>query len=230
MKYKAVIFDLFGTLVKIYSRQEYKDGLAKMAAALDIPFSDFQRLWLETDHLRGTGKISTLELIVKEICPRLGAAPRSEQVQAACQVRNNYVLFQLIPREDALPTLKSLKSGGHKLGLLSNCSTEVPTLWGHTPFAGIFDAPVFSSAVGFRKPDPRIYEIALERLKVMARECLFVADGDGGELAAAQSMGMTSVILHIPEENGADSLRLDKEDWHGDAISSLSEVLTLVEN
>jgi putative hydrolase of the HAD superfamily len=134
----------------------------------------------------------------------------------------------LIPRDDTITTITTLKSQGYTLGLISNCSPEVPLLWGRTPFAGLFDVPVFSCAVGYRKPDPRIYEIALERLQKKPRECIFVADGDSGELAAAQKLGITAVCLYIPEERGDDYLYLDKEEWHRAKIASLSEILELV--
>lgn len=43
MKYKAVIFDLFGTVVEPFSSQEYDRSLADMADALSVPRQDFKR-------------------------------------------------------------------------------------------------------------------------------------------------------------------------------------------
>ena len=56
MKYRAVIFDLFGTLVDIFSWSEYQRVCQRMAAALDVPYEDFMRLWTgNSARLRRTG-------------------------------------------------------------------------------------------------------------------------------------------------------------------------------
>src|SRR5439155_6621926 len=88
----------------------------------------------------------------------------------------------LVPRPDALGTLEELRRRGLRLGLISVCSQDVPDVWDETPLAGVLDETVFSCDVGVSKPDPRIYEIACERLGVEPRECLFVGDGANDEL------------------------------------------------
>ena len=51
MKYQAVIFDLFGTLIDNFSLREHQSVLAQMASVLSAPPDDFTRLWFETsDH------------------------------------------------------------------------------------------------------------------------------------------------------------------------------------
>ena len=53
--------------------------------------------------------------------------------------------------------------------MISVCTQDVPQVWDETPLGGKFDATVFSCDVGVSKPDPRIYEIACERLERRAR-------------------------------------------------------------
>jgi putative hydrolase of the HAD superfamily len=67
----------------------------------------------------------------------------------------------------------------------------------------LFDVIVLSGALGIRKPDPRIYVIAAERLGVAPERCVFV-DDLGGNLKPAKALGMatirhTSAALTIPE-------------------------------
>lgn len=57
MAYEAVIFDLFGTLVDMFSYQEHQHTLSEMAATLCVPLKDFSRLWMET--LKGDKPIHT---------------------------------------------------------------------------------------------------------------------------------------------------------------------------
>jgi putative hydrolase of the HAD superfamily len=63
-------------------------------------------------------------------------------------------------------------------------------VWSETPFAGLFDAEVFSCSCRLRKPDPQIYRSALDQLGVAAQEALFVRDGANDELAGAERVGM----------------------------------------
>ena len=64
MRYSAVIFDLFGALVRSFTRQEYDQVNARMAKAVGIPFSDFWSLVAETGHGWYAGHYSS-----KEVCP-----------------------------------------------------------------------------------------------------------------------------------------------------------------
>ena len=70
--------------------------------------------------------------------------------------------------------------------MISVCSGDVEDVWDETPLAPHFDDVVLSCAVGLRKPDPAIYQLACERLGVEPEECLFVGDGANDELAGAE--------------------------------------------
>jgi len=56
----------------------------------------------------------------------------------------------------------------------------------------LFDDVVESSVIGVRKPEPRFYEIACERLGVEPEECIFL-DDLGINLKPARAMGMTTI-------------------------------------
>lgn len=55
MKYTAVIFDLFGTLVEYLSDQEYRSVLGRMASMLSAPADKFIQLWHDTGNKRMLG-------------------------------------------------------------------------------------------------------------------------------------------------------------------------------
>jgi putative hydrolase of the HAD superfamily len=101
----------------------------------------------------------------------------------------------------------------------------VPRLWPETDFHGLFDAEVFSSSVGLRKPDPRIYRLALEQLEVPAEEAMFVGDGANDELAGAGRVGMTAVMLELEPEELPGEIQ---PDWDGLRIRALPELLELL--
>ena len=71
--------------------------------------------------------------------------------------------------------IRSLKPH-YRIGIISNAWSQVAQLLAEWGIADAFDAVVGSGDVGIMKPDPRIYQIALERLHVAAQEAVFVDD------------------------------------------------------
>lgn len=226
MKYEAVFFDLFGTLVKIFSRREYDQVLAQVAGVLMAQKQDFARLWRETFDDRVRGVFPTTQASVAHICRLLGIDVDDEQVAAAAQLRFDYIQRSLAPRSDAVETLSELRAMGYKVGLISDCSPEIPHVWEETVFVPLVGSPVFSCVVGLKKPDPRIYHLACERLAVGPRACLYVGDGGSRELTGAAQVGMHPILIRDRDER--DAFRVDGEDWDGPTISTLREVLNLV--
>ena len=67
------------------------------------------------------------------------------------------------------------------------------------PVMDMFDVIVESSIEGVRKPNPRIYEIACERIGVEANHCVFL-DDLGINLKPARAMGMTTIKVVDPDD------------------------------
>ncbi len=230
MKYQAVIFDLFGTLVDIFSRREYESTLTEMVSILKVPYDDFYKIWMQTAKKRTTGVFKTIEENLEYICRELKIPTTEEQIKEATRVRYKYLTRALTPRQDAIKVISSLKSSGYKIGLISNCSIEPPLIWPTTPFAPFFNVALFSSVVGILKPDRRIFQMAAEQLMVKPSKCVYIGDGGDNELAAAANAGMTPVLIRAAHEDSTDALRPNDEitNFTGIKISSLKEVLNLV--
>lgn len=229
MKYEAVIFDLFGTLVSPFSFQKHEQTLSEMAAILEISPQDFARMFEdETRYMRETGGFITIAANIEYICQQLNVQVEAEKVAEAAQMRLNFTRHTLTPRPDATETVTKLKTTGHKTGLISDCSPEVPYLWQELPFASLVEAPIFSCSVKLKKPDPRIYRLACERLEVTPQSCLYVGDGGSQELTGALEVGMHPVLIRGSLEDTYDAYRPDVEEWQGDKVSTLSDILTLI--
>ena len=101
----------------------------------------------------------------------------------------------LHPNEPMIEFMRSLRGRGMRMALLTNNVREWEPKWrAKIPSVDeIFEVIVDSGFVGMRKPDPRIYELTLERLGgVRAEECVFVDDLDVN-CAAAAELGMHPV-------------------------------------
>ena len=57
-----------------------------------------------------------------------------------------------------------------------------------------FDTVIFSYVTGYVKPEPEIYQIALDSLGVTAEESIFVGDGGSDEIRGAKEVGFTTVM------------------------------------
>ena len=216
MKYRAVIFDLWQTLVP-WSVEASDRFYERMADAIGVDRGRFREAWVDGRQGREIGPIADH---LRGLFTDLGVDGDLEQLMS---MRLDWTKESLVPRPDALETLTELRRGGYGLGLISVCSEEVSRVWEDTSLGDKFDVTVFSCDVGISKPDPRIYEIACERLDVEPADCLFVGDGANDELPGAERVGMTAVQLRAPGEELTESGKA----WQGASIHHLAEVLEL---
>lgn len=229
MKYEAVIFDLFGTLVDSFPYKEYQSVLKQMASILTVSFDTFRQLWAETVIERNTGIFQNVEANIDYICRDIGVSTNDTKIRIASKIRYDFIADRMRPRKDAIDVLSYLQSQGLRIGLISNCTPETPLIWKDTPFAPLFDITVFSCSVGVMKPNHLIYKIALEQLATKPGNCLYIGDGGNQELTGAANIGMHPAMISVPYENNPNELIGSREEWDSPIISSLREVLTLLE-
>jgi len=226
VKYKAVIFDLGGTLSRSAPWEEYRNAACKMAAVCSIPEEKFVELWFSESSGLGLGLYPRYQDYIRHICKTLNINVAESLIETAGEIPITITKqYVIVPREGALELLSYLKSNDYKIGLISDCAPDLPQIWNETLFAPYFDVTVFSCLAGMNKADPRIFHIALEKLAVKPENCIYIADGMRKELSNAAALGMTALQLYLPEENDDSPIR---EDWRGEKISSLQEVFNLL--
>ena len=218
---------MYGTLVDDFA-SSVGQLHAEFVDALAVPSEPFMKLWRQTTEMRVIGAFQTVEATIEYVCNLLGAPLTAKQLTRAVEIRLQLIKRTLSPRPDALETLERLKNDGYKIGLLSNCSIEIPILWPETEFAALMDSAIFSSRERLKKPDPRIYKLACERLGVKPEKCLYIADGENHELAAAANAGLHSVLLRNSLRDNDHELLREAREWQGDSIGNLTEVLQRV--
>jgi ribosomal protein S18 acetylase RimI-like enzyme len=74
-----------------------------------------------------------------------------------------------------------------------------------------------------------MYQLICKRLGVEPRTCLYVADGENYELAAAAQAGLHPVLIRNPTSRKRPNLFREATEWQGCAIAELSEVLGIVD-
>lgn len=219
----AVVFDLFGTLVDNFRRDEFAAVLAAMADAMAAPVGPFSA---EVQRLIPGSLIGAYDIAGEALlaCRALGLERSETQAaQAAARWRAWMAGLLARPRPGALETLAQIRGRGLRLGLLSDCARDVPQLWPASPLARVIDVPVFSAEEGVAKPAATVYRRACARLGVQPAAVLYVGD-TADEVAGAQAAGLRPLRLLAPGER-ADTHLADRTPWPGPTIAALPEVL-----
>ena len=136
-----------------------------------------------------TGRLTEAQFVAK-----LGAALREELGREVDLARFGETFFEhLHPNEELFAFMRTLHERGFKMAILTNNVREWEPLWrSMLPIDELFELVVDSGFEGVRKPDPRIYEVTLDRLGVAAEATLFVDDMEIN-CDAARALGMQAV-------------------------------------
>jgi putative hydrolase of the HAD superfamily len=207
-----VIFDLWNTIAE-WPHERWAEVRPRVAERFGLSPEEFDSRWYgELATMRETRPFADV-LALFDLSPKV-----AEEVVS---MRREVTRQGLVPVPGALETIGALRERGLRTGLITVCSEDVALLWPETAFHGLFDAEVFSATCGLRKPDPRIYRLALDGLGVEAEEAVFVGDGANDELAGAERVGMRAVGVESPGGELPD-------DWAGPRIRELPELLELL--
>lgn len=166
MSIKAVFFDLGGVLV----RTEFQAPRQQLAERLGMEYDDLVKIVFDSDSgiKATTGEISSDEHW-DSVLKRL-KRPASELVA----IRDEFFAGDIVDRT-LLDYIRSLR-GKFKTGLISNAWSDLRDFIVREKFDDAFDKIIISAEVGVAKPEPRIFQIALEQLGVSPNEAVFVDD------------------------------------------------------
>lgn len=114
-----------------------------------------------------------------------------------------------IDRSIVVDTLRELRALGVRHCIITNNAKEFADAWRTlVPVDELFDDVVDSSAVGMRKPNPAIYELALERLGVADPAGTVFLDDFAPNVEAARVLGMHGIVVEHPDPAMAALRRL----------------------
>lgn len=192
-QYRAVIFDLFHTLTSLDSGIASGKGTSAMLGVSRESWNE-QLLNNSPDRLRG--RLTDPFLIIKKMALQIDPAIDDRTVRRAVETRNKRFRYALVNIDPGvLATLKKLKQHDIRTGLISNADVMEIAAWPDSPLREYIDQAVFSSAVGFIKPEREIFDICIKRLGVDPAEIIYAGDGGSDELRAARKIGMTTVMV-----------------------------------
>ncbi len=215
-----VLLDFFGTLVD-YSpsrtEQGYYASHAFVAAqGAQLSYAGFLEAWaeesarLDARSARDDSEFSMQEVATAVLARVLRREP--EPTQAAALARayvhewNTAVVYP-----PGMTELVGTLAARFRLAVVSNTHQRdlVPDHLAAMGIAHHMDAVITSVDVGWRKPHPSIYAVALRRLGITAASAVFVGDSYGADYAGPAAAGMTSFLIDPAHQHDVpDSQRL----------------------
>lgn len=206
----AVFFDLGSTLIHskdpwppIYEQAEQAllEALGRRSVVIDpaaftAEFGGFIRSYYE--NRPDDNREKTTLAVLREFLERQGFRDAAENILRAgldamyAVTQRNWYLD-----EDTIPTLEILHKRGYRLGLISNTSDDknVQQLIDRDNLRPFFATIVTSAALGIRKPDTRIFNAALEKMKIDPGDAVMVGDMLDADILGANHAGMYSIWI-----------------------------------
>jgi HAD superfamily hydrolase (TIGR01549 family) len=232
MPVKAVLFDMFDTLMLIERNHEfYSPSLMRMyrylaSKGMDVDFEKFNNTYVDVrDGLYEKADLNWEEphfnVRIAETLKRLGYNydVSSPVVAAAtgefCEEFMKYVRIDV----DTENMLKALH-GKYKLGIISNFAIPecVLTLLSRSRIDAYFDLVIVSGAVNKRKPAEEIFKTALTLLGISASEAVFVGDTIDADIEGPKAVGMKAVYIERRKQKVSEKFQPDL------SIKSLKEL------
>jgi len=209
MQIKAVLFDMFDTLILIDRNYEfYNQAVINMHnyvvnQGVNVNFEQFYDAYVKArDDLYAQAE-ETLEephfnVRIQNALQLLGHNYNisSPIVTGATWEFTKKFISHVQIDEHAKPVLQNLQ-GNYKLGLVSNFAIPetIYSLLKTNDLTSLLDPVVISGEVNKRKPSPEIFQIALQKLDVLAEEAVFVGDTADADVAGAHAVGMKAVYI-----------------------------------
>jgi putative hydrolase of the HAD superfamily len=187
--YRAVIFDLGGVVFPspfdAFDAYDHGNDLEKGTVRALIRSSSETGAWAHLER----GKFT-----MDEFCVALEAEALDAGFVLDARHLMELVGSSLRPRPEMTRAIERIRASGLRTAALTNNWADEQRTHTQNPVrdSELFDVVVESAVEGLRKPDPRIYELALARLDVLASETVFL-DDLGINLKPARDMGMTTI-------------------------------------
>jgi len=165
---KTILFDVFGTLITQPGRRI--DGYSRLFSVERLPFM-------------------TRDVDIEVFAQELGREHLLPVIrQALTKELDAFVLYQ-----DVAETLRRLRALNYQIGLCSNLAKSYGAAV-NALLPGL-DAYIFSYEVGYKKPQPEIYQAACDALNCPPGDVLFVGDCQKADVDGPQDFGMQARLI-----------------------------------
>lgn len=203
LEYKNYIFDLYGTIIDIHTEEGELKLWEELAKYYQKQGAEFKAQEIWDDYIAYVGKELEkaeeiqVETVFRQLYADKGVEADDALIAETCRFFRDTSTYHLRLYEWSLPILKKLKENGKKVYLLSNAQRsftyhEMEKL----DIVKYFDKIYISSDHGVKKPNPKFFQILIEKEGVDAKESLFLGNDQTCDILGAQGVGMDTWYVH----------------------------------
>ena len=192
--YRAVIFDLGGVVLG-----SPLHAIAAYEREIGIPVNFINRVVMDTAPTGAWSRLERGELSMEGFYQAFDqdCAQAGREISARSMMER--MALSAAPRPSMLEAVSRIKSEGLSVAALTNnWASDEPGTRSNNNVRDHFDVFIESSVEGLRKPDPKSYRLACDRLSVSPQQAIFL-DDIGANLKPARQLGMTTLKVVTPE-------------------------------
>ena len=208
---KAVMFDMGGTLEDLYSDADNEKRTARglygilQKLGIEVPCGEgelWAKVYPEILRYKDEAEVTLMELKPEQIWPDYGfkdiPVDREKLAAASEEIAHMWEVtyFDRSLRKNVEPMLRGLKELGMYVAAVSNTASvfQVFSTLEEYGVRKYFDDITLSSIVGYRKPHPNIFKIALCQGGFAPKECAFVGDTVSRDVVGPKKVGFGKVF------------------------------------
>ena len=207
-----IFFDLDHTLWDFDKNSKITNGIIFEKNQIDIPLEHFLEAYLpinkEMWQLYRKGKVTKEELRFKRLRTTFESiGERSIKKEIIDQIANDYITYlsqQKYLISGAMDILMYLQER-YKLHIITNGFQEVQNhKLNNSEIGNYFDVIVNSDMAGVKKPDPKIFELALNKANVNPEQSVMIGDDLEADVMGAISLGMEAILYNYHNDKVED--------------------------
>ena len=210
-KIRAIIFDCYSTLIDIKTNEEKEEVYNYLSLYLQYygVRMDAERLksalYAEKEQYLQSQKERYPEVDLETVFSNILKKEDRDNpflAESCCKLLRvlSRERFQLFP--DSLPVLEEMKKGGYPTAVVSDAQKvfyrEEGEILGINRF---FDFIVVSTQFGFKKPDPRLFNLACTLLDVPPVEAVYIGNDPEVDVNGAKQINMQAILLDREAKN-----------------------------
>ncbi|MEQ4490076.1 MAG: HAD family hydrolase [Dehalococcoides mccartyi] len=204
---KGVFFDLYNTLIGYQPSRE--EMTVKLLAELGYTINEddlylpvnkadeyfYQQNAQKPISLRERAEqMAVWSHYYRIILEEIGIEPKPELINNLISRWKN-LKWEMTLYQDVIPCLENLKKRNLKIGLISNAEKDMSELFNKTGLNKYLETVVISQEVGVTKPNPLIFQAALKKSGLTAKEVLYIGDQYQVDYMGAMNVGLNPVLL-----------------------------------
>lgn len=195
---KAILFDFGGTIDTdgVHWSEKFCELYATFCP--DIPKADVERAFVESERMLpadpGIARLTFEETLARQIRIQLGLLRRPDAENLG-EAMTRFCYADVRITVAKARTIIARLAADYALGVVSNFTGNLEIVCREFALDGFFEVLIDSAVVGVRKPDPAIFALALERLRVEPSEASVVGDSYERDIVPAKALGCSTVWL-----------------------------------